>query len=73
MLKKITSLPLRAYFAVSEFVQDFRKDERGLSGIVVAVLLVLVAVLAVVLIWGLLEGWLADLWERIIGEGDKIG
>lgn len=73
MWKKITSLPLRAYFGITEFVQDFKKDERGLSGVVVAVLLILVAVLAVVLIWGLLEGWLGELWEKIIGEGDKIG
>ena len=66
MLQKLRSLPLAAYLAVTGFVQDFKKDERGLSGVVVAVLLILVAVLAVVLIWGFLEGWLIELWERII-------
>ena len=48
------------------------KDERGLSGVVVAILLILVAVLAVVLIWGFLGGWLAELWDEITGNAGQI-
>ena len=47
-------------------------DERGLSGVVVAILLILIAVLAVVLIWGFLSGWLQDLWEQITSQADTI-
>jgi len=47
-------------------------DERGLSGVVVAILLILVAVLAVVLIWGFLSGWLNTLWEQITGQANRI-
>ena len=47
MLEKISQLPMLAYFAVTGFIRDLKKDERGLSGVVVAVLLILVAVLAV--------------------------
>jgi flagellin-like protein len=61
-----------AYLALSGFVRSFKNDERGLSGVVVAVLLILVAVLAVVMIWGFLSGWLEDLWLRIAGTGDTI-
>jgi flagellin-like protein len=68
MLKKIYAFPLTAYFALSSFFRDFKRDERGLSGVVVAILLILIAVLAVVLIWGFLSGWLAELWDRITGE-----
>lgn len=50
MLEKISQLPMLAYFAVTGFVRDLKKDERGLSGVVVAVLLILVAVLAVSLL-----------------------
>jgi len=57
-----------AYIAVTGFVRDFRNDERGLSGVVVAILLILVAVLAIVAIWGWLSGWLGELWDRIYGS-----
>jgi len=53
-------------------IKDFFRDERGLSGVVVAILLILVAVLAVVLIWGFLSGWLADLWAQITGSAGEI-
>ena len=65
MWKKIRNFPLTAYLAVAGAAQELKKDERGLSGVVVAVLLILIAVLAVVLIWGFLQGWLVELWERI--------
>ena len=52
--------------------RDLRKDERGLSGVVVAILLILVAVLAIVAIWVFLGEWLADLWEQITGNAGYI-
>ena len=72
MLQKIRNLPLLAYVAINGFVHDFRKDQRGLSGVVVSVLLILVSVLSVVLIWGFLDGWIQDLWEIIIGNAEEI-
>ena len=72
MLRRISTLPLMAYIAISAFVNDFKKDERGLSGVVVTVLLILVAVLAVLVIWGALSGWLEELWVRIRGEASNI-
>ncbi|MCL1793416.1 MAG: hypothetical protein FWG34_06075 [Oscillospiraceae bacterium] len=68
MLDKISKLPLAAKYAFIGFLANLKNDERGLSGVVVAVLLILIAVLAVVLIWGFLSGWLEELWNRIIGE-----
>ena len=67
MLQKISALPLFAFLAITGFAKGFKKDERGLSGVVVTVLLILVAVLAVVLIWGFVSGWLVELWEQITG------
>jgi len=72
MWRKISNLPLRAHVALSGFVQGFKKDERGLSGVVVAILLILVAVLAVVIIWGFIEGWLQELWIQITTADDAI-
>ena len=72
MLQKIRSFPLAVYVAVKGAARDLKKDERGLSGVVVAVLLTLISVLAVTLIWGFMEGWLQELWARIFGEGRRI-
>ena len=73
MRQKISMLPLMAYIAFSGFVQNFKKDERGLSGVVVAVLLILIAVLAVAIIWGFLSGWIQDMWDQITGAASGIG
>jgi len=68
MLKKMRDLMILAYLNTVGFFRDLKNDERGLSGVVVAVLLILVAVLAVVLIWGFLSGWLQDLFDQITGK-----
>jgi len=72
MIEKITALPLAAYIALTGLFRDLKKDERGLSGVVVAILLILVAVLAVVLIWGFLKDWLVKLWEQIVGATNEL-
>lgn len=46
-------------------LRELKEDQRGLSGVVVAVLLILVAVLAVVLLWGNLQEWLENMWKTI--------
>ena len=72
MLEKISNLPLAIKYAFIGFLRSFKNDERGLSGVVVAVLLILIAVLAVALIWGFLSGWLEELWNQIFGEASSI-
>jgi len=72
MWSKLKELPRKAHQKVVETWCAFKSDERGLSGVVVAILLILVAVLAIVLIWGLLGGWLQELWERITGTAGGI-
>jgi len=72
MWNKIKEIPQKAACKVIELVQTLRNDERGLSGVVVAILLILVAVLAIVLIWGFLSGWLQELWDQITGRAGGI-
>ena len=72
MRQKISALSIAAYLSIAGFFRELKKDERGLSGVVVAILLILIAVLAIVLIWGFLSGWLQTLWTRITGEADTI-
>jgi len=72
MWQKIMKIPRKAAGKVAETVIALKNDERGLSGVVVAILLILVAVLAIVLIWGFLSGWLQELWEQITGRAGGI-
>lgn len=72
MLRKLNTWMTRAFIKGKMAVEDFKSDERGLSGVVVAVLLILVAVLAVVALWGSLSEWLSDMWDRIVNGGSAL-
>ena len=72
MLNRINSVSLNVFQWIAGFINALKSDERGLSGVVVAILLILVAVLAIVLIWGFLSGWLQELWEQITGRAGAI-
>jgi len=72
MWQKILLIPMRAYLSFVGFVDDLKNDERGISELVVIVILILVAVLAIILFWDLLKVWLLELWGRITGEVETI-
>ena len=72
MRRKLSNFLLATYLAISRAANTLKKDERGLSGVVVAILLILIAVLAIILIWGFLGNWLGDLWEIITGQAATI-
>lgn len=68
MMKKLNQASTKVYLGVCGFFQDLKNDERGLSGVVVAVLLILIAVLAVAAIWTALSGQLQTWWKDISGQ-----
>ncbi|WNS42901.1 archaellin/type IV pilin N-terminal domain-containing protein [Paenibacillus sp. MMS20-IR301] len=72
MMETFRNYSISAYLSVKEGIRSFKEDERGLSGVVVAVLLILVAVLAIVFLWSSLSDWLEKLWEKITGAGNGI-
>ena len=79
MLDKINAFAVAVYFSIAGFVDNAKaktkellNDERGLSGVVVAILLILVAVLAVVLIWQFLGDYIEDMWDTITNADDDI-
>ena len=65
MIDKIKNFQMMAYIACVSFFAELKDDERGLSDAVTTVLLILVAVLAVVALWGFLDGWLTDMFKDI--------
>ena len=79
MLRQLNNLSTAAYVKAILLAQnlgaelrELKEDQRGLSGVVVAVLLILVAVLAVVLLWGQLGHWLNNMWDTITKKAGEI-
>ena len=76
MFRKANQLMIAAYVSVTGYMQNLKEelknDERGLSGSVVAVMLILVAVLAVVLLWGKLSEWLDEFWKKILDKSKEV-
>jgi len=79
MLNKLDMMANKAYVKGTMFVKDLKKkgkeflcDERGLSGVVVAVMLILIAVLLIAAMWGSLSEWLKELWEKVTATDDTM-
>lgn len=72
MMKTINRWLTGLYLGFTGLAQDLKEDERGLSGVVVAVMLILVAVLAVAALWNLLSGQISTWWQNIVNQSDKI-
>lgn len=81
MLHQLNAMTVSVYLTITGAVRSVRErgknflsDERGLSGVVVAILLILVAVLAVVAIWAFLGEYIQNIWEQITNQSkfDKI-
>ena len=58
--------------SIRGFVEDLKDDERGVAGIVAAVILVLIAVLLAALFWGKIQEFFNSTWERITQGTDQI-
>lgn len=70
MVGMLDDLFISAKVRWSHFVEDFKNDESGLSGVVVAVLLVVISVLAVFALWTALNGKLQTWWNQVAGKGE---
>lgn len=72
MLDMFNNACIAVYTNVTGFFHELKNDERGLSGVVVTVMLILVAVLAVVLVWGLLKDQLNTWWNNIVNKSSSL-
>lgn len=84
MREKINNLTLKCYIkaccaaerakaALNKDIREFKDDERGLSGIVVAVLLIVIAVAIIAIFWEKLSAWFEETWNKITTDADKVG
>lgn len=56
-----------------KFCKDFKNNEFGLSGIVVAVMLALVAVIAAALFWDKIRDFVNNQWDKINSKAGEVG
>lgn len=73
MLNALDSFIICTKFRMKNFIEDFKKDEMGVSAIVATILLILIVVLLAALFWDKISTWFESMWTRITGEADKIG
>lgn len=72
MLNTLDKLYIGAKIRMNNFVDEFKKDQTGVSSIVATVLLILIVVLLVSIFWGKLQEWFDYLWGIITGTANKI-
>lgn len=65
MLNTLDKLYIGAKIRMNNFVDEFKKDQTGVSSIVATVLLILIVVLLASLFWDKLKGLFKSLWEKI--------
>ena len=66
MLERLDYGYIRIKNWLSVFVEEFMSDERGVSGIVATVILVLLAVLLAGIFWDKISTWVRDdLWKQV--------
>lgn len=65
MLNTLDRFYIGAKIRMNNFVDQFKKDQTGVSSIVATVLLILIVVLLVSIFWKYLKGWFEELWKKI--------
>lgn len=72
MKSLISSKIIMAQIKAKRFVKNLKDDNRGVSGIVAAVILVLIALLLAALFWGRLQEWFNSTWGNITNTTNEI-
>ena len=69
MLERLDYGYIRIKNWLSDFAEEFMSDERGVSGIVATVILVLLAVLLAGIFWDNIQTFVGGLWTDITTNG----
>lgn len=73
MLNALDSFIICTKFRMKNFMEDFKRDEMGVSAFVATILLILIVVLLCAVFWDNISKWFTETWEKIMGESNKIG
>ena len=67
MLNLLDRMYVGARVRFARFLEEFKKDETGVSAIVATVLLILIVVLLVAVFWETISGWFTETMDKIMG------
>lgn len=73
MINALNSMYISAKLKFSNFLEELKNGEAGVSNFVATVLLILIVVLLTAVFWEYISEWFEDIWERITGASDGIG
>ena len=68
MVEKIRYGVLFGIVTAQDFIRDFKNDEKGVSGVVVTVLLLLLAIILIAIFWDGINALVTNLWNQIRGD-----
>ena len=63
---------IRTKIWISNVKEDFKSDERGVSGIVATILLVLIAILLAAIFWKQIQKVVTDLFKKVSGASKGV-
>lgn len=69
MLERLDYGYIRIKTWLSDFIEEITSDERGVSGIVATVILVLLAVLLAGIFWKRIQEFVQGLWTNVTTNG----
>lgn len=73
MLNALDSLIISTKFRVANFIEDFRKEERGVAPFVATILLIVIVVSLCAMFWTNISSWFTTMWAKITGDAGAIG
>lgn len=73
MFDYLDSVCLRAKIRLMGFVENFKRDEAGVSALVATVLLLVIVVALAAVFWDAINEWFTHTIESIFGDAEKIG
>lgn len=72
MLRYLDGALIRLKIGLGNMVDEFRSDERGVAGIVAAIILLLIAVVLAAVFWEKINGMVTKWWSTIDSNSGKL-
>ncbi|MCD7836227.1 MAG: hypothetical protein LUG83_06205 [Lachnospiraceae bacterium] len=72
MLKIINRMYIGTKIRFSDFINNLKQEETGVSSIVATVLLILIVVLLASVFWSYISEWFETMWTKITQNADTI-
>jgi len=73
MFNLLDRMYLKMLDKMTQLVEEFNEDEKGVSNFVATIVMILIVVLLCALFWEYISEWFETMWAKIMGQTNKIG